>query len=283
MLAELVPWVPHPEVWVLVGGALAVAYYAARVIQPKAIAAGYEGLTGRQVAWFGVGLLGLWIASDWPVHDIAENYLYSVHMVQHLLISLILPAAFVLATPRWLMELVIPAQSRAWRWLRKASRPIFAGIVFNVFTALLHLGAVVQLAADSGVAHYGMHLAIFTSGMLMWMPVIGPVEEWRLQPLGKCLYLFIMSLLPTVPGGWLVFATTVVYPHYDTPDRLWGVSLITDQQAAGAIMKLVGGFFMWTVIFVIFGRWAASDQKEQAAARVERDKVRYAQFQASKS
>ena len=108
MLAELVPWVPHPEVWVLIGGALAVAYYAARVIQPKAIAAGYEGLTGKQVAWFAAGLLGLWIASDWPIHDIAENYLYSVHMVQHLLISLILPAAFVLATPRWLMELVLP-------------------------------------------------------------------------------------------------------------------------------------------------------------------------------
>lgn len=283
MLAELVPWVPHPEVWALVGGALAVAYYASRVIQPKAIAAGYEGITARQATWFSVGLLGLWVASDWPVHDIAENYLYSVHMVQHLLISLILPAAFVLATPRWLLELVIPKGSRAWNWLRKASLPIFAGIVFNAFTALLHLGPVVQLAADSGAAHYGMHLAIFASGMLMWMPVIGPIQEWRLQPLGKCLYLFTMSLLPTVPGGWLVFATGVVYPHYDTPNRLWGVTLLTDQQAAGAIMKLMGGFFMWSVIFVIFFRWAAADQKEQQAARVERDKVRYAEFQASKN
>lgn len=282
MLAELVPWVAHPEVWALVLGVLGIGVYASRVIQPKARAAGYEGLTSKHAFWFSAGLIGMWLVSDWPVHDIAEDRLYSVHMAQHLAISLMIPAAFVLATPRWLLELVIQPQSWAWRWLGKASRPLVAGIVFNGFTALLHLPQVVQLAADSGTAHYLMHLAVFTSGMLMWMPVIGPIEEWRLQPLGKCVYLFAMSLVPTVPGGWLVFANGVVYPHYDIPERLWGISLLTDQQAAGAIMKLVGGFFIWIVIFVIFGRWAASDQKAQEIARAERDKVRYAEFQATK-
>lgn len=279
VIAALIPWVAHPEVWVLIGGGLAVGIYAARVIQPKALDAGYEGLTSTQISWFVAGLIGLWVASDWPVHDIAEDHLYSVHMGQHLVISLLIPAAFVLATPRWLLELVLQPHSRAWRWLRKGSKPLFAGIVFNAVTALLHLPQVVQLAADSGVAHYLMHLLVFGSGILLWMPVIGPIKEWRLQPLGQCIYLFCNSLLPTIPGGWLVFATGVVYPHYDTPERLWGVSLLTDQQAAGAIMKLAGGFFIWIVIFVIFGRWASRDQVEQHKARAERDRIRYAAFQ----
>lgn len=282
MLGALIPWVAHPEVWVLILGGSGIGYYASRVIQPKAIAAGYDGLTAKQVFWFSVGLLSLWVASDWPVHDIAENHLYSVHMGQHLVISLMIPAAFVLATPRWLLELAVRPNSRAWRWLRKGSKPLLAGIFFNTTTALLHLPSIVQLAADSGAAHYLMHLTVFTSGILLWMPVIGPIKEWRLQPLGQCIYLFLNSLLPTIPGGWLVFAQGVVYSHYDTDDRLWGISLLTDQQAAGAIMKLVGGFFIWIVIFVIFGRWAGRDQKEQEIARAERDKIRYAEFQASK-
>jgi putative membrane protein len=109
--------------------------------------------------------------------------------------------------------------------------------------------------------------------MLMWMPVIGPVDEWRLPPLGQCIYLFMMSIVPTVPGGWLVFAEDVVYRHYDTVDRLWGIEVLTDQQAAGVVMKLVGGFFLWAVIVTIFGRWAATEASKDEAARQERIKA----------
>ncbi len=81
----------------------------------------------------------------------------------------------------------------------------------------------------------------------------------HLSPLGKMIYLFIMSIVPTVPGGWLVFAEGVVYQHYDTVDRLWNISALTDQQAAGAIMKLVGGFFIWGVIVAIFFKWSKEE------------------------
>lgn len=263
----------HPEVWLLLAGALAIGWFASRVLEPKAVAAGYEPITRNQRRWFAVGFVTIWLASDWPVHDIAENYLYSVHMLQHLLLSMLIPAAFVLATPRWLLELVIDPGSRTWRWFRTASKPLFAGLAFNALTMWLHWSRVVQLSADSGAAHFLFHLMIFVSGLLMWMPVFGPITEWRLKPLSQCIYLFTMSLVPTIPGGWLVFATDVVYRHYDVPERLWGFDVLADQQAAGAIMKLLGGFALWAIILLVFTRWAKAEMRSDEEQREERNRL----------
>lgn len=264
----LVPWTPHPEVWVLVLGALAIGGYAAKILQPKAVAAGYPPLKRSQKIWFALGIIGIWGASDWPMHDIAEGYLYSVHMMQHLLLSMIVPGCFVLATPRWVFELLVQPGSRLWNGFKKMSHPVIAGLLFNFLTMFLHWTSVVQWSADSAALHFSFHIVIFVSGLLMWMPVFGPISEWKLPPLGQCVYLFLMSVVPTIPGGWLVFADDVVYRHYDTPFRLWGLDVLEDQQLAGAIMKLVGGWFIWLTIIVIFSRWVGSkDDTERDAIR----------------
>lgn len=269
-----IPWTPHPEVWVLVLGAIAIGGYSAKVLQPKAIAAGYPAISRGQKIWFVLGVTGMWGASDWPVHDIAEDYLYSVHMFQHLLLSMLIPACFTLATPRWVFELLVQPDSRLFRAFRKASTPLVAGLSFNLLTMFLHWSQIVQWSADSAALHFGFHLTIFTSGILMWMPVIGPIKEWRLEPLGQCVYLFLMSVVPTVPGGWLVFADGVVYRHYDTPERLWGLDVLSDQQLAGAIMKIVGGWVIWITILVIFSRWVRSTDSSDVEARRERHRQR---------
>ena len=76
--------------------------------------------------------------------------------------------------------------------------------------------------------------------------------------------------MPTVPSGWLIFAEDVVYRHYDVPERLWGIDVMSDQSAAGVVMKILGGFFLWGIIFVIFMRWAHA---EMAADEKLRDRV----------
>ena len=127
-----------------------------------------------------------------------------------------------------------------------------------------------QLSADSGAFHYGIHLLMFSSALLMWLPVLGPLPELRMSPPGQMIYLFLMSIIPTVPAGWLTFADNPVYPAYDTVERLWDISVVSDQQAAGAVMKILGGFFLWTMIAVRFFRWANSER----AADFERNIVR---------
>ena len=89
-----VPWQAHPEVWFLVVSTLAIGWFASKVVQPKAIELGYPAITRTQKIWFGLGVAGTWLLSDWPIHDIAEEHLYLVHMFQHLGLSMILPAMF---------------------------------------------------------------------------------------------------------------------------------------------------------------------------------------------
>ena len=68
-----VPWQAHPEVWFLVASALALGWFASKVVQPKAVAAGYPPISRSQKTWFFVGVAGIWLASDWPIHDVAED------------------------------------------------------------------------------------------------------------------------------------------------------------------------------------------------------------------
>jgi len=64
--------------------------------------------------------------------------------------------------------------------------------------------------------------------------------------------------VPTIPAAWLTFAEGTVYHAYDQPVRVWGMSIVDDQQLAGAIMKTGGAIFLWSIIiFLFFKRFAA--------------------------
>lgn len=269
-LAAVDPWrfQPHPEVWLLVAALIGLGYYAARVIGPAAVGgaggaggAGGPVVTRNQKLCFAAGVALLWLAADWPMHDVAEEYLYSVHMVQHLLISFVVPPLLLLAMPGWLARLVVLDASRSAAVLRRLTHPIAAGVIFNAVQGLVHWGAVVELSARNGPFHYLVHLVVFFTALLMWFPVVGPLKEMHLSEPGKMIYLFLMSVVPTVPAAWLTFAEGSVYPVYDHPIRLWGISVTADQQAAGAVMKVLGGAYLWTLIGIRFFRWSAAQRR----------------------
>ena len=272
MLAQIDPWQyqPHPEVWVLVLGIVGLGFYATRVIGPKVVTEDtldangdqMEIVTVRQRRFFAAAVVTLAIAADWPMHDIAERYLYSVHMLQHLLISFFIPILFLQATPEWLARLILGGGAQERTWIGKLAKPVVAGIIFNFLAALTHWNGIVQASFDSGPFHYGIHLLIFSSALLMWLPVMGPLPELRLSIPGQVVYLFLMSIIPTIPAGWLTFADNPVYPAYDTVERLWNISAVNDQQMAGFIMKILGGFFLWVMIGIKFFGYA---NKERAA------------------
>jgi putative membrane protein len=173
-------------------------------------------------------------------------------MLQHLLITFIVPPLFLLATPAWLVRLLLLERGISSRVLRRLTHPVVAGLIFNALAALSHWSSVVRQSAESGAFHYATHLAMFSSALLMWMPVAGPLRELRLSPPGQMVYLFLMSVIPTIPAAWLTFADGTVYGNYDDGYELWSISVRSDQQAAGLIMKLLGGAYLWTIIIVKF-------------------------------
>ena len=253
------PWVwkAHPEVWVLVIEVSLLGFWAVKVIGPKVVDPGQKVVSKRQKITFIVATVLLFVSADWPLHDIAEDHLYSAHMLQHLLITFIIPPLFLLSIPMWLANLLVVSDTFSSQIIRKLSHPVVAGVIFNALVALTHWSGFVQFSADSGIFHYTIHVLLFITALLMWLPVVSPIPELRLSLPGQMFYLFLMSIIPTVPAAWLTFAEGTVYNHYDDGYQMWGISVQSDQQAAGLIMKLLGGFYLWGIIvfkFYIFAR-----------------------------
>jgi putative membrane protein len=263
--AEPWRWQAHVEVWMVVAGVVALGGYVARVIAPKVpvtLRGDGPAVTGAHKAWFALGVGVLWLSADWPLHDLAEQHLYVLHMVQHLLLTLVVPPVFWLATPPWLARLVVPPGSRVAAVLGRVARPVPAAVVFNALVVATHWTGVVNTSVASAPVHYLVHLVLVASAFLMWIPVCGPWPELRLGPAGTCVYLFTQSIIPTVPGAWLTMAGSPVYAAYDHLPRLWGISAVTDQQYAGLFMKLGGGAYLWGLIIVVFFRWALAQERD---------------------
>ena len=273
MIAEaanplLDPWrfQAHPELWLLVGFLIGAYVYSVRVIGPQAVPTG-PVVTRRNITAFVAAMTVLWMASDWPMHDLAEEYLYSMHMLQHMALSYFVPPLALLALPEWMFRALI-GEGRAYRVVRWFSKPVIAGVIFNVVVMVTHIPGLVNRSASSSPLHYSLHVLVVTSALFMWIPICGPAGEFRIGYGAKMIYLFLMSIVPTVPAGWLTFAEGTVYKHYDTPVRVWGLSVSTDQQLAGAIMKLGGSIFLWSiVIFMFFKRFAGNFNAEQTYVR----------------
>ena len=259
------PWrfQAHPEVWLLVVFLVAAYIYAARVIGPVVVTAG-PVITTKQRNAFIAAIFLLWMGSDWPVHDIAEEYLYSAHMFQHMVLSYFMPPLVLLAIPKWMFDAVFGSgKTRAIiNWLAK---PVIAGVMFNVVVMITHIPALVNQSVTNGLLHYSLHILLVTTALLVWLPICGPDLQLHLQSGGKMIYLFLMSVVPTVPAAWLTFAEGAVYKHYDIAVRVWGLSVTTDQQVAGAIMKTGGAVFLWSiVVFLFFKRFSSGFVEEQS-------------------
>jgi putative membrane protein len=265
------PWrfEANPEVYLLVVFLIGAYVYAARVIGPRAVLNGPVLKRSNIVAFVGAMTL-LFVASTWPIHQIAEQYLYSVHMVQHMMLSYFLPPLILLATPEWLLRVLV-GNGRFYSAFRFMCRPVVAAVVFNVSVMVTHIPGVVNASVESAPLHYALHLLLVLTATLMWMTLVGPFRELHIGYGAKCIYLFLQSVVPTVPAGWLTFAEGAVYKHYDIPVRVWGISVTDDQQLAGAIMKIGGAAFLWTIVVFWFFRrfapnWAADNTYRRSGA-----------------
>ena len=249
-------WHAHADVWLLVV-AIGVGYW-------WAITRLGPGASRRQVVLFGMGLAALWVHSEWPIHDIAEKYLFSVHMVQHIGYQLVAAPLLLLGLPGWLLRrlLVEPPAVRAV--VQRLGRPLIAGVLFNVVTVGTHWPVVVNASVENHLLHFVVHVVIFTSAVLMWLPVLNLGRAPELPSLsdgGRMVYLFLQSVLPTVPASFLTFGENAFYRVYEQAPRVFDLSAVDDQQLAGALMKVYAGSLLWATIMVIFFRWYARDQR----------------------
>lgn len=252
------PWAfdLHADVLVVLG-ALALAYVVAiRRLGPRlAAAAGEPVLSSRQRNLLVGGLVGMFVFSYWPVHNLAEGFSYTVHMVQHSVYTLAVPPLLILGTPAWL-----------WRWAlgpviglaRQLTRPVVAVTVFSVVTLLSHLPAFANAAVTSEPAHLVQHVVLVLTAGMMWWPLTSPVPELPriAHPIKQVLYLAAASLVPSVVGSSLIWARGTPYTAYEAFPTLGGWTALADQQTAGFVMSMADGLVLWGLVLVIFVRFA---------------------------
>jgi putative membrane protein len=262
----------HPEVWLLVG--LLAAGYTIAVLRlgPRLAPTGTSVVTRLQVVCFAGGVLALLVGSDWPIHDLAERSLFSVHMVQHLVYSLVAAPLLLLGTPAWLARKVLSPPG-VLRVVRALARFIPATILFNFVIVVTHIPAVVDAALHNGLFHFGIHALIFVSALILWMPLASPLPEVpRFAPLMRMLFLFLQAVVPTIPASFLTFGARPLYRFYEDVPRVYGsVSALEDMRIAGLIMKIGAGLVLWVIIAIVFFRWYNAEELDTVSRRVSRD------------
>lgn len=252
---------PHPEVWpfpiVLEGAYLAALTALGRRYGPP----GKRSATRRQVGVFTLGILSLWLASDWPLHDLAEG-LYAAHMLQHLLLALAGPPLILLGTPAWLAALLLrPEAVRRVAWA--LTRPIPALVVFNTALGLIHWPPTVGLMSRSEGAGLALHATLVGAAFLLWMPVLSPAQEPpRLSPAGSLFYLLAQAALPMYLASFFSSSRYPLYLPYGSAPGFFGIPPVLDQRIAGAVMA-AGGLVLGFTGIVIYVRGETPDPRRR--------------------
>lgn len=256
-------WRAHPDVWLMVALLVGGYFWALRRWGPSKAPIGEAAATTRQKALFVAGVAFLWVGADWPMHETSEDFLFSAHMIQHTLFSLIAPPLMIMGTPKWLLRMPLDSP-RVLKVARFVTRPMFGLVLFNSVIVVTHWPLVMDASLTSEPVHFAVHVVLFTSAAIMWWPAIDPLPELsRLSAPGKMLYLFLQSIVPTVPASFLTFAETPIYDFYASVPRLWGIGVVTDQRVAGLIMKIGGGLLLWLAIAYLYFRWSAQEENQE--------------------
>ncbi|MBI5030013.1 MAG: cytochrome c oxidase assembly protein [Chloroflexi bacterium] len=218
----------------------------------------------RQIALFLSGVFIIFIALISPLDEIGDYYLFSAHMVQHLLLTLVMPPLLLLGTPSWLVRPLLE-----WRLIhstaRWVSKPILAFLLFNVLFTAYHVPTLYDLALQNEMFHIFVHLLLMATSVVAWLPILSPMQEFpRLPYPHQILYLFFGAILPTILGAIITFSDSVLYPTYRVAPRVFGISALDDQMAAGLIMWIPGSTIYLLVLTIVFFKWFGQDDGEKA-------------------
>jgi putative membrane protein len=261
-LRPLVPyewsWSLHPSVLIGTGILGALYFYG---IGPLRRRYGWgPPASPWQILSFCTALLLLVFSLNGPVHDLSDYYLFSVHMVQHLLLTLVFPPLLLAGIPGWLLQPLL-VRSGVFPLARVLTRPWVAAPLFSASLAVWHLGPYYDLMMRDHEVHVATHLMFMVTATLMWWPVMSPVPELPHLPPGLgMLYLFLVGIPMQLVAALITFADSALYPWYASAPRMWGLTPVDDQKLGGLLMWVPGNLYLFGAIGVLFFRWAKESQ-----------------------
>jgi putative membrane protein len=254
-------WSVHPSTAIGIAALGALYLWAERRLNRSA------GIARRSL--FFSGLLIMFASLNGPIHDLSDDYLFSAHMIQHLLLTLAMPPLLLAGTPGWMLRPVLSHRyvSPVARFFTRA--PI-AFVTFNVVIAAWHLPVFYNIAMARHGVHIVEHLMFMVAAVLMWWPLLSQLPEFpRLAYPGQMLYSFLMSIPMSIVAVYIAMSDHVLYPAYAAAPRVLALSPLEDQLLGALIMWIPGGLIFYIIMSVVFFKWNARGEDSTAGAQVD--------------
>ena len=256
-------WSIHPST--VIGLAALGALYLWRARQGK----DGETVSGARKISFFSALFLIFASLNGPLHDLSDDYLFSAHMVQHLLLTLAMPPLLLAGIPGWMLRPLLRNPTIAGI-ARKLTRPVVCFTIFNIVIAAWHIPVLYNSAMANHNIHIVEHLMFMAAAVLMWWPLLSPLPELpRLAYPGQMLYCFLMSVPMSIVAVYITMADRVLYPAYSAAPRVSPLSPMDDQMLGGLIMWVPGGLIFAIIMTVVFFRWVARGEDSTAGAQVD--------------
>jgi putative membrane protein len=266
----------HPELhWTLEAGPIAAlvlgTFVYVRRFRAARREAGGRGAGPVQAGAFALAMLILAGALISPLDRLGEDYLFSAHMAQHILLGDIGPLLLLLSLSRVIMR---PATRRLHGVERRlgplASPPAFI-LVWLGLVYVWHVPSLYGAAIDHAPLHALEHVTFFTAGVLVWWPLVQPVPmRRRLTGMAPLVYIACAKLGLAALGIYLTWSSGLAYDHYGDVPRIWGLDAIEDQNVGGAMMMVEQSLVLVIVLVVLFARMLRqSEEEERRRERLE--------------
>ena len=256
-------WSIHPST--VIGLAILAGLYLWRARERNA----HQSLSALQQVSFFSALLVVFASLNGPLHDLSDTYLFSAHMIQHLLLTMLFPPLIISGVPGWMLRPLLANRVIA-AIAEKITRPIACFVIFNLVIAFWHLPVFYNAAMANHGIHIVEHLMFMGAAVLMWWPLASQLPELpRLSFPGQMLYCFLMIFPMSIIAIYISMAEQVLYPAYSAAPRISSLSPLDDQLLGGLIMWVPGGLIFIIIMTVIFFRWAARGQDDAASAQVD--------------
>jgi putative membrane protein len=254
-------WSIHPSTAIGITALGALYIWASRTLRREP--------TLAQKVFFLSGLLVMFASLNGPIHDLSDDYLFSAHMVQHLLLTLAVPPLLLAGTPGWMLRPLL-SRSAIAPGARFFTRAAMCFVVFNVVFAVWHLPPFYNAAMANHNLHILEHLMFMAAAVLMWWPLMSQLPEFpRLAYPGQMLYSFLMSIPMSIVAVYIAMADHVLYPAYSAAPRVLPLSPIEDQLLGALIMWIPGGIIFIVIMTVVFFKWNARGEDSTAGAQVD--------------
>jgi putative membrane protein len=210
--------------------------------------------------YFGLGLITLWVALETPLDTISDQYLDSVHMLQHILLGFVAPPLMLLGLSAQMVDRVLRIPG-----IRAVTEPVAAQVIAGAVMVGWHLPPLYNATLDSEGLHVVEHLSFIAAGLVLFWPMLEVTSgraRRQMSPGIKLLYMLVATLPQDGVALVLIFSRVPFYEYYTHAPRLIAsLTPLIDQTLAGAVLMTVGKATMVVAAFAVFVRWFGSERR----------------------